>query len=379
MGWCSSLAALDILAPRLAALDLRGCGRLRALQLACPELDALNATFCAELGDAALAAAVSARPALRSLVLSACREVGDARATLARLPGLQALDLSYTLVADLSHVISSCTGLRSLSVASCHGLGARALRALIAPGGAGLALPRLEELDASYTEVDAATVGALLGPGSPLRALSLNGCAGVTPALWRHLAAPCAAPLPLQSLSLVKCGGLTSFCAGLSPDRPIVPRRAGWRWGGAAGAAGSPGAQQEQPRERPQEQEGYAWAEAPTLLGGLRSLKLGLSGVQVLALALPALVSLDVTRAVSLTTLQLRCPALTSLQAHACAGLPPAQLTGAAAGCPALTSLDAQHVALAPEDAAALRARGVSHLLLCPGREACEVCRIGGV
>lgn len=378
MGWCSSLAALDILAPRLAALDLRGCGRLRALQLACPELDALNATFCAELGDAALAAAVSARPALRSLVLSACREVGDARATLARLPGLQALDLSYTLAADLSHVIASCTGLRSLSVASCHGLGARALRALIAPGGAGLALPMLEELDASYTEVDAATVGALLGPGSPLRSLSLNGCAGVTPALWRTLAAPCAAPLPLQSLSLVKCGGLTSFCAGLSPDRPIVARRAGWRWGGAAG---SPDAQQQQQLGGSQEQEGggYAWAEAPTLLGGLRSLKLGLSGCQVLALALPALVSLDVTRAVSLATLELRCPALTSLQAHASAGLPPAQLAAAAAGCPALSSLDAQHVALAAEDAAALRARGVSHLLLCPGREACEVCRTGGV
>ena len=53
-----------------------------------------------------------------------------------------------------------------------------------------------------------------------------------------------------------------------------------------------------------------AWEEAPTQLRGLRSLRLALSDVRELALALPLLTTLDVNGCASLATLELRCPAL---------------------------------------------------------------------
>ncbi len=50
--------------------------------------------------------------------------------------------------------------------------------------------------------------------------------------------------------------------------------------------------------------------EAPTQLRGLRSLRLALSDVRELALALPSLTTLDVNGCAGLASLELRCPAL---------------------------------------------------------------------
>ena len=50
--------------------------------------------------------------------------------------------------------------------------------------------------------------------------------------------------------------------------------------------------------------------EAPCQLRGLRSLRLALSDVRELALALPLLTTLDVNGCAGLSVLELRCPAL---------------------------------------------------------------------
>ena len=53
-----------------------------------------------------------------------------------------------------------------------------------------------------------------------------------------------------------------------------------------------------------------AWREVPCLLRGLRSLRLALSDVRELALALPGLTSLDMNGCAGLASLELRCPGL---------------------------------------------------------------------
>lgn len=51
---------------------------------------------------------------------------------------------------------------------------------------------------------------------------------------------------------------------------------------------------------------------------GLQTLRLGLSGVRSLALALPSLTSLDVNNTAELRCLELRCPALLTAYVQAC-------------------------------------------------------------
>lgn len=143
--------------------------------------------------------------------------------------------------------------------------------------------------------ISAATVSALLQRGSALTSLLLNGCDGVTDALWPQLNTPppaasgvsggALASTPahaLQSLSLVKCSQLRALCLGLRPasGAVAVQRRRNFYH-----APPSPVA----------EVAADSWLEAATPLRGLRALRLGLSGVQVLALALPQLTSLDVS------------------------------------------------------------------------------------
>jgi hypothetical protein len=53
-------------------------------------------------------------------------------------------------------------------------------------------------------------------------------------------------------------------------------------------------------------------------VAGLQALRLGLSGVRSLALALPALTSLDVNNTAELRCLELRCPALLTAYVQAC-------------------------------------------------------------
>jgi hypothetical protein len=54
------------------------------------------------------------------------------------------------------------------------------------------------------------------------------------------------------------------------------------------------------------------------LPAGLRTLRLGLSGVRSLALALPMLTALDVNNAAELRCLELRCPLLLTVHMQAC-------------------------------------------------------------
>lgn len=56
---------------------------------------------------------------------------------------------------------------------------------------------------------------------------------------------------------------------------------------------------------------------------GLRALRLGLSGVRSLALALPRLQALDVNNAAELRCLELRCPLLLTMHMQACKWVPP--------------------------------------------------------
>jgi hypothetical protein len=88
----------------------------------------------------------------------------------------------------------------------------------------------------------------------------------------------------------------------------------------------------------------YSWEQAATALSGLQSLRLGLSGVQVVALALPKLTSLDLNSCSHLRVLELRCPLLLLLQLQACRALGwRQQLPLLVGGCPDLESLDLQH------------------------------------
>ena len=54
------------------------------------------------------------------------------------------------------------------------------------------------------------------------------------------------------------------------------------------------------------------------LHAGLRTLRLGLSGIRSLALALPLLSVLDVNNAAELRCLELRCPLLLTVHMQAC-------------------------------------------------------------
>lgn len=235
MSSCASLVALELVAPALARLDLRGGVMLRQLSLDCPQLAELDATYCAALCDGALAGALAGRPPLARLVLSACCQFSQPSRSLALLPGLLELDLSYTGVTDLAPVLASCPKLRSLDLSSCHALTPAALRALLAPpppqpqaalavaalacvgdggsaqaaedGGAqlppapvsALALPCLDWLNVSYCAVDSGTVMELLA-ADQLSHLALNGCDAVTPDLWRRLNAPAASGAAQRTL-----------------------------------------------------------------------------------------------------------------------------------------------------------------------------------
>ena len=89
---------------------LRGCGVLAKLLLDCPVLETLDATFCARLGNAALAGAIASAPPLRSLVLSVCQSLDAAGlSSLRALESLRVLDLSYTEIqARCAQARASC-------------------------------------------------------------------------------------------------------------------------------------------------------------------------------------------------------------------------------------------------------------------------------
>lgn len=366
LGGCSGLTGLELSSSSLHKLDLRGCGQLTQLLLDCPGLHSMDATFCSELGDAGVASAVANAPPLTQLVLSVCCQVGSSGLqALSALSTLQELDLSYTEVSGLRPVFASCPQLRTLSLSSCGSLAADALAPLLAAGSP--ALPQLASLDVSYCQLDEGLVPQLLSRCGRLQHLALNGCAAVTDALWRQLEseqlaqlaaaqghlAPAGAEsalqlLPggsssssgsaLQSLSLVRCSHLKSLCLGLLPASGQVevlqPKH--YLLSGDRASLHA-------------RQASYDWAEVPSAVSGLTSLRAGLSGVQVVALALPNLAHLDVSSCSYLRVLELRCPLLLTLHLQACRALPMYGMLRAAVACPALTKLDVQHVLTGPK------------------------------
>mmetsp|Transcript_38492 Transcript_38492/g.108786 ORF Transcript_38492/g.108786 Transcript_38492/m.108786 type:complete len:979 (-) Transcript_38492:400-3336(-) len=334
LGTCPLLTRLVVSAPLLASLDLKGCGLLSDLVLLCPSLSSLDATFCSSLGDDALRTALSRAPPLKELILSVCSSLGPSCvASLGHLRLLSHLDLSYTEVVELEPVVASCPALQTLNLSSCRSLTAGALETL---------LPRMRReslagssatitaLDASYCPLPASALAQVLASSDALECLAISGCAGVTDEVWAGLAASAEAATAahaMQSLSCVGCKALRTCALGL--------RRAG-----------------EQRHQWEEENGEGAWEPCGAQLSGLVSLRLGLSGVETLALALPFLAHLDVNGCCKLRSLELRCPLLLAGYFQACRGISSRQLQVALQCCDQLEVLDMQHL---PTDQAVMR------------------------
>lgn len=388
MGSCSTLQGMELSSSQLVLLDVRGCGGLQQLHLNCPALQVLDATFCGSLADEGLASAVANIPPLRQLALSVCCQISSTGlSALSKLTGLQELDLSYTEVSTLQPILDSCPRLRSLSIASCRGLSQDALLPLL--DAQQPPLSQLTALDASYCDVQDVLASQLLLRCRQLQHLALSGCAGVTDAIWQQVesqqlqqaqshgvAGAAAAAVPageatavmdldeavdfgdgcegsgagelgpadgdagssggssqLESLSLVRCNNLRSLCLGLLPASgsvELLPAKHYLLSGGRAAL------QQAAPQ--------CEWVEVPSAVSQLTSLKAGLSGVQVVALALPKLAHLDLSSCKHLRALELRCPLLLQLQLQACTALPVVSAVRGVLGAPRLQMLDVQHM-----------------------------------
>lgn len=291
--------------------------------------------------------------------------------SLSCLSTLQHLDLSYTEVSNLTPIFSSCPQLRSLSLSSCRSLQQNALMPLLSIDNP--ALPLLSSLDASYCDLDEAIIAQLLGKCSRLEHLALNGCSMVTDCLWQQLEqgqlgmlqqqqarrfmdepAVSASMLELddqgdpmqvvdcnsrqlssklESLSLVKCSNLKSLCLGLLPasGQVDVLESKHYLLSGDREALHARAAS-------------YSWVEVPSAVSELTSLRVGLSGVQVVALSLPKLAQLDLSSCGYLRVLELRCPVLLTLHLQACRSLPVFGMAQAVMCCQRLEKLDVQHM-----------------------------------
>lgn len=380
LGSCASLLSLNLTAPALTSLDLRGCAMLTQMELQCPQLQQLDTSFCSSLTDEALRRAVAPCPPLQRLVLSVCHLLGaPGLEHLAALSTLTLLDISYTTVEDLAPVYSSCPGLRALSASSCPHLLPDSLLPLLPSSSSPSppALPHLRELDLSYCPIPAPTLTALLRGGMRLHSLALNGCA-VTDASWQALLPPALLPQApaaldppppaelhqLTSLSLVKCQELHTLCLGLAPATPIQVL--------------STRPYLNPSQMQPPPSESFSWIPAPGGVHALRSLRLGFSALQVVALNLRQLQHLDLSGCRHLRHLELRCPALHTVLLQGCRALPAASLLSALAACPSLEVLDLQRMEAGPLVARDLRGccPGLRSLLTCPARCSCPACAI---
>lgn len=365
LGACSNLTALELWSTYLTSLDLKGCGRLKSLQLNCPRLHHLDATFCSELRDEGFAMALACNPPLEKLVLSVCCQLGHSGlSALSELQQLKVLDMSYTDVQDLSTVFKSCPSLTSLNISSCRSLSAASLLSILPEYGN--TLPVLKELDVSYCRLTPVVVSNLLRSCKRLEVVAMNGCEGVTEEIWSRKNAneqvlAEEAANKLTSLGLVRCSNLRSLCLGLKPASGIVKVY--------------------QPKQYPYADKGdtlgrdeYNWLPCNTCFSGMRALRLGLSGVQVLALALPALVQLDVSSCSQLRVLELRCPLLLTLYMQACKSLSPRPIIALLGHCTSLETMDVQHMNLVHDDAQEIRknSQSIRNLLCCSS--CCPIC-----
>lgn len=258
-------------------------------------------------------------------------------------------------------------------------------------------LSQLTSLDASYCDVQDALAAQLLLRCRQLKHLALSGCAGVTDEIWQQVEAgqlqrlrgtvavapaaeaaalmdlddgaddgcegsggaelgavdALAAPVgggsgsslaadgssssdgssQLESLSLVRCNNLRSLCLGLLPGEGKVELLPPKHY---LLSASRSVLQQAAPQG--------GWVEVPSAVSQLTSLKAGLSGVQVVALALPKLAHLDLSSCKHLRVLELRCPLLLQLQLQACTALPVVSAVRGVLGAPHLQMLDVQHM-----------------------------------
>ncbi|KAL3153253.1 hypothetical protein ABBQ38_011604 [Trebouxia sp. C0009 RCD-2024] len=344
LGTCPHLTGLTVSAPQLKTMDLKGCNVLNDLQLNCPSLATLDATFCTQLDSLALSRALTGAPRLDALVLSVCMGLDPVIApTVTSTAYLSLLDLSYTGLEDLEGIAQCCPRLTSLNISSCRSLHPAALSILFpnlhqqqqrVDGGDGAssscALPLLSSLDVSYSPLPAGMVSRLLQYGYRFQDIAMNGCSGVTEDVWQHVnaasnasAAVLGAPLPLpqhalQSLSLVGCKALRSCLLGLLPA-------AGWDAVSHVQPSGD-------------------WLAAACHLSALQSLKLGLSGARLVALALPHLTALDMNNCTEIRHLELRCPSLLTAYFQNCGALTGTSLTQALQSSLQLHTLDIQHM-----------------------------------
>lgn len=136
LGICPRLSVLQIEAPSMLVLELKGCGMLSEAYISCPCLKSLDASFCRlftvisslgmffnflldefmnfclfcrNLSDESLARTARSCLQIGSLVLSSCLPVAfDGLSSLHLLRHLVLLDLSYTFVTDLQPVFDNC-------------------------------------------------------------------------------------------------------------------------------------------------------------------------------------------------------------------------------------------------------------------------------
>lgn len=295
LGTCPALCSLRASAPFLTLLDLKGCGMLEHLNLNCPSLTTLDATFCGSLGDDALAGALAASPPLEELTLSVCSALGQqGLRSLSSLACLTRLDLSYTEVDDLGPVAVACPQLQVLNLSSCSCLPPDALEALMPRIGGSEArasssttpsTATLTSLNVSYCPLPVTSLSRVLAAASSLESLAINGCSGLNDGVWEGLEGlGNGLPHALKYLSLVGCKGLHSCTLGLK------------------------------------KLDSHTWQPYVTRLSQLQELRLGLSGISTLALALPTLTMLDANSCCSLKELELQCPLLLAAYFQVCRG-----------------------------------------------------------
>jgi hypothetical protein len=147
LGICAHLTELEIIAPQMTALELKGCGVLSQADIDCPKLHSLDASFCSLLNDDCLAAATVACPSIKLLVLMSCTSIGpEGLLALRRLSNLTLLDMSYTYMTNLQPIIDSCPQLKVLKLQACKYLENTAL----IPLHKGRALPNLCDLKRNH-------------------------------------------------------------------------------------------------------------------------------------------------------------------------------------------------------------------------------------
>ncbi|XP_042479294.1 F-box/LRR-repeat protein 15-like [Macadamia integrifolia] len=183
LGICPKLNVLQIEAPHMIVLELKGCGVLSEASINCPCLISLDASFCSQLKDDCLCATTASCPLIESLVLMSCPSIGpDGLSSLRLLSCLTLLDLSYTFLVNLQPVFESCLQLKVLKLQACKYLTDSSLEALYKEG----ALPALRELDLSYGSLCQSAIEELLACCTHLTHVSLNGCVNMHDLNWSY-------------------------------------------------------------------------------------------------------------------------------------------------------------------------------------------------